>query len=155
MKRYDKILVPVDGSKLSQSAFDQAISLAKLVEAEVTVMHVLEPIPFVYHDIYSEETPAISGSIISSENQDKVKLMLEKFAKRGNEKGVTVVALIKKGNPADQIIKESSDHDLIIIGSMGHSALDHLFLGSTAERVSRQACCPVMLVRDIGRKCRK
>ena len=46
MKRYKRILVPVDGSKLSDLAFDQAISLAKMVDGVVTVIHVMEPLQY-------------------------------------------------------------------------------------------------------------
>jgi len=43
MERYKKILVPFDGSKLSKLAFEQALSLAKMIEGEVCAIHIIEP----------------------------------------------------------------------------------------------------------------
>jgi nucleotide-binding universal stress UspA family protein len=52
-----------------------------------------------------------------------------------------------EGHPAEEIIKEAKENDLIVIGSKGKTGLDRLLLGSVAENVARHASCPVMIVQ--------
>jgi nucleotide-binding universal stress UspA family protein len=52
-----------------------------------------------------------------------------------------------EGHPAEEIIKEAKENDLIVIGSKGKTGLDRLLLGSVAENVARHASCPVMIVK--------
>ena len=153
MKRYKKILIPVDGSKLSTMAFEQGLSLAQMVDGEVTVMHVIEPhtyetIPFDVADVHT------AFSTIESESKTHVESMLDELVKKGEAEGVKVLKIIVKGNVPNEIIQESSNFDIVIIGTLGQSALSTLLMGSVAEKVSRHACCPVMLVREIGRECK-
>ena len=153
MKRYKKILVPYDDSTLSKLAFEQALSLASMVEGEVTVIHVLEA--SLYNQLTFETTEVISVlSSLVDENKSRIESMLKGLVAQAKEMGVKVDYLIKDGNVASEIIDESSNHDLIIMGSLGQSALETLFLGSVAEKVSRHACCPVMLVRDTKGSCK-
>ncbi len=153
MKRYKKILVPVDGSELSNMAFEQALGLAMMVEGEVTAMHVMEPhsyqsIPFDVADVHT------AFDTIETESKNMVETMLNAFVQKGKDTGVEVKMMIVKGNVANEIIKQSSNFDIVIMGTMGQSALTTLLMGSVAEKVSRHACCPVMLVREIGRECK-
>lgn len=153
MKKYKKILVPVDGSKLSTMAFEQGLSLAQMVDGEVTVMHVIEPhsyetIPFDVTDVHT------AFSTIESESKTHVEAMLDDLVNKGETEGVKVLKIIVKGNVPNEIIQESSNFDIVILGTLGQSALSTLLMGSVAEKVSRHACCPVMLVREIGRECK-
>jgi nucleotide-binding universal stress UspA family protein len=152
MKRYKKILVPVDGSELSKLAFEQGLSLAQMVEGEVTIMHVIEPhsyemAPFDVTDVHT------AFNTIETESKAHAESMLDDLVKSGETAGVTVRKIIVKGNVANEIIQQSSNFDIVIMGTLGQSALSTLIMGSVAEKVSRHACCPVMLVREIGREC--
>ncbi len=152
MKRYKNILIPVDGSKLSTMAFEQGLSLAQMVDGEVTVMHVIEPhsyetIPFDVTDVHT------AFSTIETESKAHAESMLNDLVKKGKAEGVTVLKIIVKGNVPNEIIQQSSNFDIVIMGTLGQSALSSLIMGSVAEKVSRHACCPVMLVREIGREC--
>ncbi len=153
MKRYKKILVPVDGSKLSDMAFEQAISLAKMVGGVVQVIHVMEPL---HYDLIPFEITDVHNAMhdIEKESKSRIESILSEFVKKGKEVGVVVNSELVRGNIADKIITASSQYDLIIMGSLGQGALANLLLGSVAEKVSRHACCPVMLVREIGRECK-
>jgi nucleotide-binding universal stress UspA family protein len=153
MKRYKKILVPYDDSELARLAFDQAISLANMVDGEVTIIHVIET--KLYESLTFETTEIISAlQSLEVENKSQLERMIQDLVKVGKEHGAKVNYLLKEGNVSDVIIKESSNYELIIMGTLGQSALEALFLGSVAEKVSRHACCPVMLVRKIGRECK-
>ena len=153
MERYKRILVPIDGSELSKLAFEQALSLAKMVNGDVTVIHIIEPYtPGTFDfDVYEIMN---SIEIIEEKTKNAMESQLNELVELGKERNVTVNSIIKKGNVSDELIKESSNYDLIIMGILGQSALTKLFLGSVAEKVSRHACCPVMLVREIGKVCK-
>ena len=153
MKRYKKILVPYDDSTLSKLAFEQALSLASMVEGEVTVIHVMEA--SLYEQLTYETTEIIAAlNTLAKESKGKLTSKLNELVAQGKNVGVKVDYLIKEGNVSNEIIEVSSKFDLIIMGTLGQSALESLFLGSVAEKVSRHACCPVMLVRETGKECK-
>ncbi|MGA1872675.1 MAG: universal stress protein [Thermoplasmatota archaeon] len=148
MKRYRNLLVPVDGSDLSREAFEQALSLSKMTGCKTTVLHVIE---FLYSDYTMLEGAEIisASNLIQSETREQVKIFLDEFIDRGRKEGVEVRALIKEGPVAHEIIELSKNYDLIIIGTHGRRMISSLIMGSVAEKVSRHAYCPVMLVRNI------
>jgi nucleotide-binding universal stress UspA family protein len=80
--------------------------------------------------------------------------MLDELVYKGKEVNISVNKIVVKGNVANEIIQQSSNFDIVIMGTLGQSALSSLIMGSVAEKVSRHACCPVMLVREIGRECK-
>jgi len=61
--------------------------------------------------------------------------------------GVVVDPIVLDGLPVNIILEAAADHDLIVLGTLGRSALSKLFMGSVAERVTRYAPCPVLVVR--------
>lgn len=145
---YEKILVAVDGSDLSDIAFDHAVTLAGLAKGELTVLHVMDshirlPTPFES----TEVTTAIR--LFEKERKRSAKKMLNDYMERGTEKDVRIIPMMIKGNVANEIIKASANHDVTIIGSLGGTTLKSLFLGSNAEKVARHAHGHVMLIRDI------
>jgi nucleotide-binding universal stress UspA family protein len=152
MEKYKKILVPYDGSKLSRLAFEKALSLAKLIDGEVSVIHIIEP--YVSGSIKLHAFEIINSvEIIERKTKDAMEIQFKELVELGWEINIKVHTVLKKGNISDEIINESSEYDLIIMGSLGETALERLFLGSVAEKVSRHACCPVMLVREHMKNC--
>ena len=150
MKDFKKILVPVDGSKLSNLAFEHATSLARMVNGEVMVIHVIDPksfgrIPYELSDIDN------SKEVIENVRQHQLEVMLEDLVQQGKKSGVKTASKFLKGNIANEIIKESSSYDLIIMGHLGQNALSKLLMGSIAEKVSRHAKCSVMIVKEMGK----
>lgn len=148
MKRYKKILVPVDGSELSLDAFEQAVSLASLVDGTVTALHVIEHLYSDYTVLEGQDMISAS-SLIESETKEQVKAFMEDYIRKGNEEGLEVITLIKEGPVAHEIIDLSKKYNLIIMGTHGRRRITSLLMGSVAEKVSRHAFCPVMLVREI------
>ena len=145
---YEKILVAVDGSDLSDIAFDHAVTLAGLAKGELTLLHVMDShirLPTPFESI--EVTTAIR--LFEKERKRLAKKMLNDYMERGKEKDVKIIPMMIKGNVANEIIKASADFDVTIIGSLGGTTLKSLFLGSNAEKVARHAHGHVMLIRDI------
>lgn len=145
MKRYYKrILVPIDGSKLSKKAVEKACFLAKSTDIELLALYVVDtpdlPSEFehqdeiTYQQIY--ELLKKEGAIYFKDVENKAK-----------EFDVTFKTKILDGHPADEIIKESKKNDLIIMGHKGKTALDHLLMGSTTEKVARHTDSDIMIVR--------
>ena len=115
-------------------------------------MHVIEPIPFIHHTPGEDNMRMLTED--NSESQEKVDDMLSGYEKKGKDQDVEVQKEVTNGNVAEEIIRASTQFDIIIIGTLGRNALASLLLGSTAEKVARHACCPVMLVREIGTECK-
>ena len=75
---------------------------------------------------------------------------LKKLSKDIINGSLQVEILIKTGKPFVEIIETASanDIDLIIIATHGHTGVEHLLFGSTAEKVVRKAPCPVLTLRE-------
>jgi len=154
MQSYRKILVPVDGSELSTLALDKAVSLARLIDASLTVVHVMEPVALSYTGYEGAEINS-AIALIENENVSGIRKYLVEFENKAKAKGVDADHRILKGNIQGEIVDLSNDFDLIVMGTQGRNALTSLLLGSTAEYVARHACCPVMLVREFRKDCRR
>ena len=140
---YQKILIPTDGSEPSQKAVQHGLTLAKEMNASVSalyvgeVMHIPSPVPGPVPIMMEEQ-----GEVLREAGQKIVDDVVEK----GKKIGVTVTPVVVIGHPADQIIKQAEDYDLVVMGTMGKSGLSHLLMGSVAEKVVRHSPVPVLVV---------
>ena len=138
---FDRILVAIDGSECSDRAYAKALELAVLTNAHVTALAIEGPLPAYaatigeVDEVKREKDEFFAGLAISARTQ-------------ADEAGVEVEVDVRAGHPAELISQVARDggHDLIVLGHRGHFLRDHL-LGSTADRVSELAHCPVMIVR--------
>ncbi|MEE9151472.1 MAG: universal stress protein [Thermoplasmata archaeon] len=156
MKEYKKILIPTDGSKAAEHAALKGLSLAKLIGAKVTALHVIE------HPHYLGEMLAV-GEMLPVEppemKESDLFKGLEKIANKavdfvkeeGKKQGVKVTTKIMEGHPADQIVKLSEEYDLIVLSALGRSCVTDLLMGGVADKVARHAKCPILLVRQKGK----
>lgn len=143
MDEIKKILVPTDGSEYTREAIKKALTLAKMLNAEVIGLYVVDLSPV--FPISPDETMFPMLEFLRNEGDD----VLKDLKKQGEEIGIKIKLVKKEGIPADEIIKtaKEEDVDLIVIGTLGRSALEKLLLGSVAEKVIRHAPCPVLVVR--------
>lgn len=135
-----RILAPVDFSETSDKAFDYALSLARVFEAEVIALHVLqEPILYQSHTAQSYRDAF----------EQKMQSNLDALLNRHTCEGVEITTEMKQGAPFVEIIQfaAENDCDLIVIGTHGHGPIHNMLLGSSAEKVVRKARCPVLVVR--------
>ncbi|EHL98448.1 universal stress protein [Lentilactobacillus parafarraginis] len=145
-KNYRNVLVPVDGSAVTNSVVDRAISVALANDAHLDILNILEVNQF--NQTYGS---AVSGDVVFklTENTED---NLEKIRKRAVEAGVKDVDIhIRFGNPKPIIAREfPHDHntDVIVIGSTGLSAVERLIIGSVTSYVTRTAICDVLIVRS-------
>ncbi len=137
-----RVLIATDGSDYTKEAVSQGLHLAKVLGAEVTALYVVDQTSFVSFPMDS--------SIVSvySLLENEGKRAVEDVVKEGEAMGVKVTPLIIEGSPTRKIVETSADFDLVVLGTLGRSALSKLFMGSVAERVTRYAPCPVLVVRS-------
>lgn len=141
-----KILVPIDFSDYSKSAFKYAQEFSRYFDAEIILIYVVEPM--VYPPDFSMGQIAIPT--IDIELDKRAKEELEKLARNEIQPDTKFQIVIKTGKPFVEIIQTASelDVDLIIIATHGHSGVEHILFGSTAEKVVRKAPCPVLTLRE-------
>jgi len=140
-----KILVPIDFSEASLIALRYSLNYVSLFDAELYLIYVLEPV--VYPPDFS--LGQISLPSVDMEMDKRAKEELEKIAKTEIPVNINFKLIIKTGKPFIEIIEaaKSEDIDLIIISTHGHTGVEHILFGSTAEKVVRKAPCPVLSVR--------
>jgi nucleotide-binding universal stress UspA family protein len=137
-----KILIATDGSEYTKEAVTTGLKLAKVLEAEVTALYVIDQTSFV--------TFPVDSSIVSvyPQLENEGKRAVEEVQKEGEAMGLKVTPVVAEGSPTRKIVEMAADFDLVVMGTLGRSALGKLFIGSVAERVTRYAPCPVLVVRS-------
>jgi universal stress protein A len=143
---FHKILVPLDGSKESEQALKPACSLARAFQAELRLVTV-EELP---NQPEPSEWDLTIGSFLDK-IREQVQKNLDRVAQdlRAQELRVTT-AILPLGPPSARILEETAESqaDLIVLFSHGRSGLSRFLMGSVAERLTRNAPCPVLIVRQ-------
>lgn len=141
-----KVLVPIDFSDYSKAALRYAVNFAKMFKAEMILVYVVEPV--IYPPDFSMGQIAIPS--VNTEWDVKAKEELNKLASNEIPQETKVTTLIKTGKPFLEIIDTAVelDTDIIIIATHGHTGVEHILFGSTAEKVVRKAPCPVLTLRE-------
>src|SRR4051812_4218847 len=145
MRAIQKILFPTDFSNESRPAMEMAIEMAKKFGAHLTLLHVwTDPL---YIGAVGNAY-ALAPELLEQARQE-AEHALDKFRLEVTSAGVPAKAFTLQGIAADVILAmaHSQSMDLIVMGTHGRSGLKRFFLGSIAERVIREADCPVLTVR--------
>ncbi len=144
-KMIKKILAPIDFSDYSKNALKYAAQFAKEFNAELYLVYVVEPM--IYPADFSMGQIAIPSADIDLQTRAEEELVnLSKTL----DPSIRVETMIKTGKPFVEIIEtaKEKDIDLIIIATHGHTGVEHLLFGSTAEKIVRKAPCPVLTLRE-------
>ena len=158
-----KILVGVDGSKISEKALDYALEIADKFSSSILILNVFQPPPeFGYQSNMFSQLPGSGISQDTIGNQSNIsdfikdlrkvhEAILFKAAERATKlKPMLKITIeLKEGNTPSQIIETAANgaFDLIVLGHMADSKIKEYFLGSTSERVVHQAKCAVLIVK--------
>ena len=142
----NKILVPIDFSDYSKSALKYAVNFCKNCNAEMVLIYVVEPV--IYPPDFSMGQIAIPTTGLEMDKRAAEEL--DKLAEKEIPSSLTVKKIIKTGKPFVEIIETAAeeDIDMIIIATHGHTGVEHILFGSTAEKVVRKAPCPVLTLRE-------
>lgn len=141
---FKKIVVGCDFSADSELAMDYSLSMAQEFESELHLVHVVEPSG--YKDLF--KLPEESGERFKQELYDMIKERLNSLVPEDARAWIRPQISLLVGKPYAEIIRyaEMNDIDLIALGIRGHGMVEELLVGSTTDRVIRQAPCPVLSI---------
>lgn len=149
-----KILVPVDGSRLSLYVVELASKLAVALKSQITLLTVI-PINNLHvgESICKlEQTQAMINAqkIMREEYRKNASKILDLLGEKIEGHNIFVEKLIKSGIPDEEILKEAEagQYDMIIIGNRGFSSTRKFLLGSVSKRVISEAKCPVLVAKE-------
>jgi nucleotide-binding universal stress UspA family protein len=141
---YKTILVPLDGSKLSESILEHVVAIVNGCEApQVVLLRIREPLD----KQVREKLSADVGTMLDDAYQEEAVEYLDKIGAILEAKGITANKVVRTGKPAEEIIHYAKTNavDLIIMSTHGRSGVSRLMLGSVAERIIRQSDIPILL----------
>lgn len=145
---FKNILVPTDGSPLSNAAVHAAVKFAKengsrLVGISVSQPYPLEPLP--------EDTGVDSARIYEGRMNELAHLYLQELADAARGAGVPCETVVARSfDPYEEIIRAAEKHgcDVIFMASHGRKGLSRLFLGSQTQKVLAHSTIPVLVFRQ-------
>lgn len=140
MKTYERILVPLDGSEVSERILPEIEKIAGNLKAKISILRVAYAHPLPVSDIIKAEVAVVH------EAEEYVHMIEEKL----KAKGFTVDSHVRYGpDAADEILNHTDqyDTDLIVMSTHGRSGVKRWLLGSVAEKVVHHATTPVLLLR--------
>lgn len=147
---YQKILVPIDGSKTAMLGLSEAIKVAKSLDGKLRLLHVVNE--FVLDYSYGPGLGLYGTSLIDSlrEGGKQIIEQAEAYVRQQGLQPESVLLQAIGGPAADLIVAHAKQWpaDLIVMGTHGRRGLRRLALGSDAEGVVRESPVPVLLVHD-------
>jgi nucleotide-binding universal stress UspA family protein len=149
-----KILVPHDGTEISDKVLEKSKELAKALNAELHILHIIEHIPIPPSLILGNDRIWIAQtrrSIAKKLKEGWIKMAKEKINPILEKENIkfNIIVSTEEQPVSDQIIKFTSENkiDLIIIGSHRLNKLSKIkALGSVSRKISETADCPVMII---------
>ena len=145
------ILIPLDGSGLSEQIIAPAIRIGRMSHARYTLLHSIEPIIASY-----ATTPhsAVFGTQWVDQTQVQAKEYIEQTAQHLRDKSFSVKTEVLVGSAASTILDYANTNnvDMIALATHGRNGMARLLLGSVADKVIRGATVPVLVQRPQGKE---
>lgn len=140
--QYKRIVVAVDGSQTAEKAFRKAVEVAKLNEATLYVVHVIDTSSMRMFDMLYQNMYDLV--------HEHAKVLLEGYELVAQEAGLQAIEkVVIKGTPKSVLTKQLgdiADADLIVCGKTGVGEIEEFLIGSTTEAIVRHAKCDVLIV---------
>lgn len=144
------ILAMVDFSDVTDAVIEQAVSMAKGLEAEMVILHVAAPDPdFVGYEAGPQAVRDTVAGRLRTEHRN-----LQQLEERVKARGVAASGLLIQGSTVQKCALEMTRLRplLVVVGSHGHGLLRDLLVGSVTEGLLRKAICPILVVPCHDRK---
>ena len=140
---FTKILVAIDGSKMSEKAVQTAVEEARVLNARVHVLYVIET--GLFSSLPMDNTWEVMYSMLEKEGN----AALDRMKKLASDRGVEAEVHIRQGHAGTEILRAADEigADLIVVGSHGKSNIDRLLLGSVSSFVVSNSKISVTVVR--------
>lgn len=141
---YNTILVPIDGSRVSEKAFEAAIEQAHAWKASLHAIYVVES--GLFTDIPMDSKLEIMYSLLEQEGTTA----LDKIKEIAKRKNIEVTTYFEQGHAGDTILSKADEinADLIVMGSHGKSNIDRILIGSVSSFVVEHSRVSVLVVRS-------
>jgi nucleotide-binding universal stress UspA family protein len=141
---YKTILVAIDGSRVSEMAFEAAVEQAHAWKAKLHAVYVVES--GLFTDIPADSKLEIMYSLLEQEG----KAALDKIKEIAKKKNIDVTTHFEQGHAGDTILStaEKIDADRIVMGSHGKSNIDRILIGSVSSFVVEHSKVSVLVVRS-------
>jgi len=152
IRKMKKVLIALDFNPTSQKVAEEGYSLARSLDAEVILLHVVVD-PIYYTSTENFPIIGYSGSLITpmqllnaEETKNESKLFLEKIKIHLGDPNIQTV--VKEGDFADLILKSAEELqvDLIVMGSHSRRWLEEILLGSVTEKVLHHSPIPLFII---------
>lgn len=147
MKNIEKVMIATDLSDPSMLALDAGKTMAQRFGAKVLLTYVAEdripPLGLI-------EYGGVDIAELERQHREKAQARLEVLAAELRSHDLEVTATVGQGIAHRELIEiaRGNEIDLIVVGTHGRGFVSHAILGSTAERIARNAPCPLLVVRD-------
>ncbi len=126
IKAENAFLLCTDGSRLAERAEIIGAEIAQKMGAKMTILSVAE----------------------EEDNKEEATQLTRRADMILSQLGVKAEQKTRVGRPSEEIIDEAKDHDIVVMGASGSSAVKKFFLGSTPLKVIEYGECPVLVVRE-------
>jgi universal stress protein E len=150
MHAFKHILLYHSGEKGASGTFGKCVSLAAAHGARLTIIDVIEPIPFFASTILPSRLQAKLRKVQENEKKNRLNRLVNSAIKRG----LTASAIVLYGKPFVEIIRTvlRNDCDLLVKTARGQSRFKETLFGSTALHLMRKCPCPVWVVKPTRSK---
>ena len=137
-----RVLLATDFSRCAARALEYALAITSWWKAELHVLHVLEFLPGM-----NPEYPV--NQMYLDQLRKEAAHHVNDIQKRAADASLPIRTIIDLGIPSQRIeaVTAQLGADLIVMGTHGRTGLEHVLVGSTAERVIRTASCPVLTIK--------
>ncbi len=151
------ILYTTDLGDNTRPVFRYAISLAQQYHAQITLLHILEPLSTFGNALLETYMPKATSTQLHQKAIDNVRLKMQKrleafcteeLHSTSAESHLIANLIVVEGEPASTIVAQAKQHqiDLIVMGTHSYSPINEVFIGSTARKVTQIATIPVLVV---------
>jgi nucleotide-binding universal stress UspA family protein len=142
-KNIQKILIPTDGSDYSMRAAEYGISIAKMLDAQIMVVYVIDDV------VLNQISKVTEHEDVERELKQDGQRHINYVLGLAEKESVKATSLLAKGRPFDQIVHLAKEQnmDLIVMGTYGLRGAERILIGSVAERVIEYSPCPVLVVK--------
>ena len=137
-----KVLAPIDFSKYSMEALRGAMELAKDLDGELHIVHVVAP----HFALFDKMREQARETLMVEEAEEE----LARIRRDDCGNSAQVVTQVIVGPPVPKLVEYANEQqiDLILLATHGWTGIEHLMIGSVAEKLVRAAPCSVLVFRQ-------
>jgi nucleotide-binding universal stress UspA family protein len=145
MENTKKILAVSWLTKYCHSVIHKAVSLASKYDAELTVIHIVDTLWYQGWNL-----PMVSQAQERKKDMDKIKGELDSFIDSEISKGVKIKAVVREGEPSEEILKfiKEENIDLVVLRAHAEGRLERILIGDSNDVIFRKMPCSIFLLKN-------